>query len=290
MLLTVAFAASTVLGLVSPPSAAGAGVSERIPVRVGTYNIHVRTTPAEFSAAVGGLLPLVDVAGLQEVNSKDKESVLSSLRHQGWNYFRYRTRTIRSQEPVLWRTSMFEFLSGKVRLLSGRTFVGDEMPGGEAVILPKYATVVHLRERRTGALISVVNVHLKAGAIGGGRPWPGRPRLFRLYRREMTRVARITQREREWGRVFVLGDFNAGWVADRRERLRRLPFATFRRQGMVSMWATERPSGVGTRNDALIDQVYARRPARSATVALDVLGSDHYPAIAEYVVRPAADQ
>ena len=52
------------------------------------------------------------------------------------------------------------------------------------------------------------------------------------------------------------------------------------------MWATERPDGIGTHNDALIDQVYTDKRALEASVERDVVGSDHFPAVADYSLLP----
>jgi endonuclease/exonuclease/phosphatase (EEP) superfamily protein YafD len=100
----------------------------------------------------------------------------------------------------------------------------------------------------------------------------------------MTNLIQKVENQRGYGKVFVTGDFNAGWVADEKHRHRHLPFRSFRSLHFKSMWAAERPrDGRGTHADALLDQVYARRAAASARVLFRLNDySDHVPAVARY--------
>jgi endonuclease/exonuclease/phosphatase (EEP) superfamily protein YafD len=148
-------------------------------------------------------------------------------------------------------------------------------------------TVIHLVDRVSGQRLSIVNVHMLHGAVRAGRPYPGRPKHWRTYRIQMTNLIQKVQQQQGYGRVFIVGDFNAGWVADRKHRHKHLPFRSFRGIGYRSMWATERPHDRGTHRDALIDQVFSRARAGSAKV-LFRLGrfSDHRPAVARYHLGP----
>ncbi len=250
-------------------------------VRIASYNILCTVGTATFRAAVEDLVTRVDVAGLQEVNSKDKEAVLASLSGSGWAYWRSKVQYA-VQNPVIWNSNRFRFISGRQVKLNDTTWIGNELPGRHSVNR-MYASVVRLNDTATGQKVSIVNVHLVPGAIKAGRKTPGRPRLFKVYRRQVHNVAVVAAAERSWGRTFVMGDFNIGWVADERERLRRMPFMTFRRQSMPSMWATQRPNANrGTHENALIDQVFSTTKASSSTVAFDMGYSDHRPAIASY--------
>ena len=258
-----------------------AAAKTTVGVRIGTYNILCAVDTATFRSAVEALVPLVDVAGLQEVNSHEKEAVLDSLSGSGWAYWRSKVDHA-EQNPVIWNTARFRLLSARQVKLNDPGYIGNERPG-VSTINSMYASVVRLRDLATGQDVSIVNSHLVSGAVKGGRKTPGRTRLFRIYREQVSSLARVTKNERAWGRTFVMGDFNVGWVADKRERLRRLPFMTFRRQSMPSMWATQRPSAEkGTHNNALIDQVYSTTKASSSQVVFDLPYSDHRPAIATY--------
>jgi endonuclease/exonuclease/phosphatase (EEP) superfamily protein YafD len=166
-------------------------------------------------------------------------------------------------------------------LAKGRN-LGGENPSAARHHGTSWATVVHLRHRATGQDIAIVNVHLLHGAVQAGRTWPHRPKTYRMYTEEVKRLAQVARTERQWGRVFVLGDFNVGYTADARWHRKALPYATFTRLGMRSMWAGRKPTSHGTHRDALIDGVWATYGASRSKVAYGIRHSDHFPAIATY--------
>ncbi|CUR56622.1 exported hypothetical protein [metagenome] len=265
----------------TPVSSTNSQAASTLPVRIGTYNILCTVGTATFRSAVEGLVPRVDVAGLQEVNSHEKEAVLASLSSSGWAYWRSEVDHA-EQNPVIWNTNRFRLLGARVVKLNEPGWIGNERPGPNT-IHTMYASVVHLRDLATDQDVSIVNTHLVAGAVKAGRMTPGRKRLFNIYREQVRSLADLTRTERAWGNTFVMGDLNVGWVADERERLRRLPFMTFRRQSMPSMWRTQIPSANrGTHENALIDQIYYKNKAASTSVEFDLKYSDHRPAIATY--------
>lgn len=253
-------------------------------VRMGTYNLVASMDVAPFRDNLHAFLDHVDVAGLQEVNSRDKEAVIAGL--PGWSYYRPE-RDRGEQNPVLWDSSRFTLVNARSVHVAGDTYIGDELPGREPVLKAHFVSVVRLADRRTGRRISVVNGHLPPGAVQKGRRVPDRPRVFERYVEELARVAEVVADEAEWGYVLAAGDFNVGWVADESNRRKRLPFATFKRMGLRSMWATERPTGYGTHSKSLIDQVFAAKRAASASVLRGIDGSDHYPAVASYYIPSA---
>jgi endonuclease/exonuclease/phosphatase family metal-dependent hydrolase len=285
----VLVAGTTVVG-VSTAAAADSTVS----VRVGSYNIRAGVSTGTFGSAVSAAQPLVDVAGLQEVNSRAKEAVLAQL--PGWGYYRpYRApgvATAGEQSPVIWRSDRFTYLSGRTSLIAPRWYIAHELPGRPSYTLPMFATVVHLQDNLSGRNLSVVNVHLLPGAVINGNPIPGRPRCFAQFRRSTANLAALAESEKAFGTVYVLGDFNIGWVADHRVHRTQLPYATFLRHGMSSMWATQRPSGgrgshVGS--PSLIDQVYSTQRSATSVVQYGITYSDHYPVVARYdYALPAA--
>jgi endonuclease/exonuclease/phosphatase (EEP) superfamily protein YafD len=251
-------------------------------VRVATFNIQVRRSLDDFSRGVTGLLGRSDIIGLQEMNSREKEAFLQTLDASGWAHVAIRPSF---QEPVLWRTDRFAFVSARAAQVSAATYIGNEVPSMKATQKARYVTVVRLLDKVTGRRVAVVNAHLIQGAVRGGRAWVGRPRLFGIYARSLANVAAIAASEQKWwGRVFVIGDFNAGWVADSRKLRKLLPIRTMGRVGLRSMWTFARPSnGLGTHNDALIDQVFSNLPVIGSAVQFDLSGySDHRPAIATF--------
>ena len=259
-------------------------------VRIGTFNIRANRSAGTFSAGVHALLPYVDIAGLQEINSKEKASRLAAIKRSGgWSFWRQYRRHVKrhprrggtEQNPVIWRNRFVCTYAGPM-LASGLISLRGE-PDAREGYKSHWFTVIHLVDRVSGQRLSIVNVHMLHGAVRAGRPYPGRPKHWRTYQIQMTNLIRKVQQQQGYGRVFIIGDFNAGWVADRKHRHRHLPFRSFRGIGYRSMWATERPHGRGTHRDALIDQVFSRAKAGSAKV-LFRLGrySDHRPAVARY--------
>ena len=267
------------LTLAVASSAGSASADTSTVIRFGTWNVEVLRPVSDFGRGLLPLLGRTDIVALQEVDTYDKEQLMQAQAAAGWSYFRGRPGL---QEPVMWRTDRFTFAGARVQQISAARWVGSESskPAQHA----RTDTIVHLVDNVTGRRVSVINVHLVAGAIRGGRPWYGRPRLFALYREGLVNVMRQIVVERRWGAVFVSGDFNSGWVADRNHLLTRFPIRTFSRLSMRSMWRYSRPTnGLGTHNDALIDQVFSTLRPASARVQFDLSGfSDHRPAIATY--------
>jgi endonuclease/exonuclease/phosphatase family metal-dependent hydrolase len=267
---------------VNAPSASAASQSQ---LRVGSYNIRAGVSTGTFSSAVHGIMSQVDVAGLQEMNRHAKEDVLRKMRSQGYNYWRA-AKDHGEQSPIVWRTSRFRLVSAKSVRIAKRYYVGHEIKGRGPRTNPMYAAVVHLKDKATGRNVSVINVHLLPGACINGGPMKGRPRTFKAFRASVINLGRLAKAQKSFGRVFVLGDFNIGYQADRRVGRTHMPVKTFRRLGMASMWATQVPSGKRgshANSPSLIDQVFAGNKASSATVRFDMKHSDHYPVIARYV-------
>jgi endonuclease/exonuclease/phosphatase family metal-dependent hydrolase len=261
-------------------------------VRIGTFNIRAGVSTGTFAAGVKALLPDVDILGLQEVNSKEKAMQLAAIKRSGnWSFWRQHRANIpqhpheggAEQTPVLWRSDRFVCTYAGPMLASGMISLRGERPSWDDN-QRHWFTVVHLVDRISGQRLSIVDVHMIHGAIQAGRPVRGRPRHWHVYCVQMAHLIKKVERQRGYGRVFVMGDFNAGWTADKKHRHRHLPFRSFRAVGYRSMWATEHPhNGRGTHNDALIDQVYAREKASSAQVMFSLGGySDHLPAVARY--------
>lgn len=264
----------------SASTAGGEGSSSASSLNIGTYNIRAGVTVEAFRGAVTALVPYADVIGLQEVNSKSKQAVLAEV--PGWDFFRP-PRFYGEQKPIMWNEAVFSEVSSRSVEIGPEADIGNEVPGKDGYIKPQYASVTRLLHRASGQPISIVNLHLVPGAVKAGRKWPGRTNLFRYYTRELAVALQVVTAEAAWGEVFVLGDYNAGWVADERNRKPRLPFMRFRGLGMRSMWETERPAArVGTHRDALIDQVFTDRPAARAGVLSHITFSDHVPAVATY--------
>lgn len=284
---TASFAAMVMTPIaLNSPAASADGQTE---LHVGSYNIRAGVSTGEFSSAVHSILPDVDVAGLQETNSMDKQAVLDGLRSSGFSYYRVPRKQAAGaeQSPIIWRTSRFTLLSTKVTSIAPKSWVGNEISPKYQYVGPVWAVVVRLHDNLTGDNVSVVNTHLPPGACINGGPAPSRPREFKVFRLSVINLGHLTDSERANGKVYTLGDFNIGYAADKRVGRKNLPVKTFGRLGMGSMWATEVPSGKrGSHQNSpsLIDQVFSAQKASNATVRFDVGFSDHYPVIARYLV------
>lgn len=253
------------------------------PLRLGSYNIRAAVSADTFRAAVTTFADRVDVMSLQEVNRKEKEAAMAAL--EGWSYYRGRAEGWLVQVPVMWRSDRYQLASGHIERISEARFIGNELPKFGEVAGARYATVVRLVNRSDGSRIAIVNGHTVPGACSNGRPVKSRPRLLEKYVEEVRSLARIGSRENAgWGTVFVTGDLNCGYVADRRRKRKGLPFRTFRAEGLHSMWITETPGDQGSRGKSLLDNVYSPLGAVSAKVQFDLTWSDHRPVIATYVL------
>jgi hypothetical protein len=266
-------------------------------VRIGSYNIRAGVSTQDFSAGVHAFLPTTDIAGLQETNSKDKAAVLAGLASSGWDFWRQYRTNIPShptqggteQQPVLWRSDRFVCTYAGPALLSGLFSLNGEKPAFDDT-KRHWFTVVHLVDRVTGQRLVILNVHLIPGVVMGGLPVPGMPRHWALYKMQMANVVDMVKRQQSWGKVFVLGDFNAGWLQDKAHRHKHLPFRSNRSVGYRSMWATETPpKGRGSRRHGLIDQVFAASKAKRARVLFSINQySDHKPVLARYHLSAAS--
>lgn len=266
------------------PSAAGTAEQRRAgdDIRIASYNIIHKVSVSTFGKAVGDLLPLVDIAALQEVRDKSKKAILEDIQKDGiWDVYVPQGE----QNTVLWRTSRFSDVSRDLYEISPRWFIGNENPKQGKYIDPKRATVVRLEDQRTKKIFSVINVHLMNGAIQGGKMRPGVPKTYALLVHEIEQLKAIVSKEKARSdQVFVLGDFNIGWVLDSQVRKRELVFRSMKSRGLVANWATEHPRRRGTQQEALLDQIYSEEKALKARV-LGLNYSDHRPAYGLYAGR-----
>ena len=189
----------------------------------------------------------------------------------GWDFYRqYRTNILShphqggaEQEPVLWRSDRFVCTyAGPVAAVRAST--------ASTVRSRRSATdaLLHGRApRRPGHVVSglaIINVHLIPGAVMGGLAGAGASLGTGTSTSPARRsVVAAAEQQQGCGRVFVLGDFNSGWLQDEAHRHKHLPIRSFGAIGFRSMWATENPGkGRGSAPGGLIDQVWdtTRRP------------------------------
>ncbi|MGZ8743797.1 MAG: endonuclease/exonuclease/phosphatase family protein [Nocardioides sp.] len=266
----------------APPAAAGA-VDQ--PLRIGTYNIRAGVGQGDFERAVSTFKPMADVIGLQEIGATDRGTYLAS--DSTWGYYR---PPALQQNPILWNRALFDFAGAEGVVIADKRDLGGEHSGDEEKG-DSLATVVRLVQRSTGQQLSFINVHLVRGAVKGGLPAPGKPKLFGLYTDQVAGTVRVIRDEREESdEVFVLGDFNAGYEADVKRKHKKLPYmkytGTGKRPGLGlrSMWQGSPllKKSYGTHNDALIDQVWSTGNSSAEAIVRTIKASDHVPAVATY--------
>lgn len=280
LLLTLALTPVSTLSVTSAPAAAAeSDPTWAVPLRVGTYNFQYKRSLDAFKKAMDALVERVDVAGLQETRTLRRNGYLE--KSAVWGSYR---PSEDSPNPVIWDKRVFRFIEGNGYLLARGRSIGNEREHGRGVSQDSFATVVRLQHLTTGENVSIINVHLVAGAVRKGKPWRGRPRLFRMYQEQVANAVRAERIERKWGRVFVLGDLNIGYRVDRRVQRYGLPYRRLTRRGLDSMWKGYNVTVGGTKGDSYLDQVWADQRAADATVARDIRGSDHFPAIATYTL------
>lgn len=251
---------------------------------VGTYNIRAGVTLSDFKDAVTAFKNSgVEVAGLQEIGSNDRNKFLQA--DQTWGYYR---PPALQQNPIIWDRDRFDVYGATGYKIADARDLHGEHSGDEAKG-DSWATVVRLLDRVSGLKASFMNIHLVRGAIKGGRPVASKPNLVQLYYDQVAGTVAALKAERERDdvdRVFVLGDFNVGYEADVKWHLKKLPFRKLSGLGLTAMWKDspllDKP--YGTHHDALIDQVWTTGGSSDEQILRNIQQSDHSPALATYTL------
>jgi hypothetical protein len=258
-------------------------------LRIGSYNFEAFRPLDTFIASMKRYKRHVDIAGLQEIGMTSRTKWL--LKDHAWGYYR---PPALQQNPIIWRRSVFDFVSAKgIKIANGRD-LGNENPTTKDVKRDTYATIVHLREVTSGKQIAFINVHLMHGAIKRTDPYPGRPRTYRLYLAQLRGLIQAVEAQQakpaNTGGVYVTGDFNISYRPDAEDKKANLPYASMRRIGMRSVWAHswQLSHNRGTLGTGLFDEVWHSGPPTGADILTTIKGSDHYPIVATYDL-PTAD-
>jgi len=272
------------------PSTAAVTDATTAPLNIGSYNIEMKQPMDQFRAAVTFIKTQADVAGLQESGGGDRRDYLDGDR--SWRIYHAPGLP---QDPVIWNPNVFELVSAHQVRLSKATRV--EAGSGRLIHWkPNYAPVVRLRQISTGYVFTMINVHLMAGAVNVGHRRPGRPLTYRLYVRQVKALKRTVRDEHSRGLpVYVTGDFNIGYAADREFRVRKLPYHQLRSVNMVANWQGKTLNNYGTHIDtscsrgrthcgAYIDQIWAPTVAATSQVFIHEIHSDHYPIMSTYPI------
>jgi endonuclease/exonuclease/phosphatase family metal-dependent hydrolase len=269
----------------SPAAASGVTAG---PLRIGSYNIQISQPIDQFRQAVDFIKSVSDVAGLQEAGAAPRRQYLDG--DKSWRIYHPADLP---QDPVIWNPRVYEFISAKEVKLSDATRV-EANNGGTMPWKALWAPVVRLRQISTGYTFSVINVHLIRAAVNEGRRRKGVPLTYAVYVHQVKAVKATVLAEQEAGRqVYVTGDFNIGYAADRQVQMRKAPYHKLTHQHLVANWQGKKLNNYGTHIDdscppskshcgAYIDQIWAPTPAATATVYTHEIHSDHYPIMSTY--------
>jgi endonuclease/exonuclease/phosphatase (EEP) superfamily protein YafD len=163
------------------------------------------------------------------------------------------------------------------------------------VLRARYVNWVHLRERRTGRSLFVLNTHaVPTVQAGSGGPNDRLPQRLSIYRKHMRGLQQmVTRFKKKGGKVFVTGDLNVNYRTDCRVAAHLFPYhrlgdvgmrASYRALGMPERGTHVLPSGGDRR---LIDYVYYL-PRRSVHPEeqhiLHGYSSDHRPLLVGFAL------
>jgi len=272
------------------PSSATSADGVTVPLRIGSYNIEINKPLDQFKKAVDFIKSKADVAGLQEAGGAARRRYLDG--DTSWRIYHPPGLP---QDPLIWNPDAFELVSAHQVKLSDATRI-ESHSGRLMPWKALYAPVVRLRQISTGYVFTVINVHLVRAAVNEGRPRRDAPRTFKVYVHQVKELKRTIRAQHRAGfPVYVMGDFNVGYAADRDVRQRKLPYHKMRSVNLVANWQGKALNDYGTHIDtscppgkrhcgAYIDQIWAPKVAATARVFTNQVHSDHYPIMSTYPI------
>ena len=275
---TVLSLTAALLAGVTTASTAGASAAlvADEPMRIGSYNIRAGVAFNDFKDGVTAYKPHVDVFGMQEIGTNERNLWLRA--DQDWGYH---TSQAVQQNPIVWRRDKFDAVGfHDYKIAEDRDVQGGPKDAS-------WATGVRLIDRATGQQVSILNIHLVKGAVKGGLPVPGREALFKLYAEQVSGTVTALKAEQAVAAndaVYILGDFNVGYKADVKRKHKKLPYVKYTALGMRSMWkgSPYLNDSLGTHSDALIDQIWTTADSSDEHIYRDIEQSDHWPPVATY--------
>jgi endonuclease/exonuclease/phosphatase family metal-dependent hydrolase len=282
------------LGPISSAPAAG-DIGVTVPLRIGSYNIQVTQPFDQFKAGVEFIKTKADVVGLQEIGGTPRRRYIDG--DTAWRAYHAADLP---QNVVIWNPRVFELVSGKEVKLSDTATI-ESKSGGTMLWNDNWSPIVRLRQISTGYQFSLIDVHLIRDGLNQGRPTPNLPLTYHVYVHQVRALKRAVHNEKEAGwPVYVTGDFNVGYQADRQVQLRKAPYHRLTNAHLVADWQGKKLNNYGTHIDdscppskahcgAYIDQIWAPTPAGTARVFIHTVHSDHYPIAATYSVAQPPD-
>lgn len=256
----------------SPSLTASAPTRSHSALKIATYNVLFKTSPAQTRADLARLMEHNGVLNLQEF-SPSHRSVLEWAHQKGWGSFHPKG----TEEPVLWDREKYKMEdAGSVKLNDA---VDHLAPSGRHY--PEHrATWVRLRDRATGEVFTTVSVH----TIAHNRGPRLTPRVDAIARHQFRALGELAQKQSAHGPVLIGGDLNT-----QPGRQTTWPGKILKSAKLESNWQQlgTKGEGPGTHGHSFIDQFLTLRPMRSELklVSHDIvtgLHSDHHALRAKY--------
>lgn len=264
-----------------------------VPLRIGSYNIEMGRPMTAFRPGADFIMSQADLVGMQEVGGTARKAYLDA--NDAWRVYRAPDNR---QIPIVWNPRVFEPISGtEFKLADGAQI--ENVAGSKDSVVYRAATfgaVVHLRQIATGYVFAFINVHLIHGAVKAGRPAPGRPLLYRVYKQQVASLrAEVAAQQANGLPVYVTGDFNIGYPQDRSTDMKTNPYRRLTGASEIATWQGKRLSSYGTHMDPTckpgvrrcgdyLDQTWGPTASAYAKVFTKVVYSDHYPIRSTYLI------
>ncbi|MDP2773215.1 MAG: hypothetical protein Q8O61_06625 [Nocardioides sp.] len=200
---------------VSVDSASLRPVAKALPsptYRTFTINIQHTLNKAKALQDMKRALTLGDAGGMQEMSDKeDRQSLIRLCKARNWGWYMPNDGGVAI--PIVWDRDRF-------RLIDGHTV---KVHGPQNGVTPsRYINSVRLREIATGKVFGYINTHVISGAsrdaqLSNMNRIPRLRKHLRMLRTEIIGLFRQTEH------VFVSGDLNVNYLADRRRQNPGLP-------------------------------------------------------------------
>lgn len=219
-----------------------------------------------------------DIITLQEMSNGNRREAIRKAFVDctacEWRAFMPNTRD-QNENPILWNGTKFKLLdSGGVQATNRQRVDGRDFRA-------LYVNYVKLEVRATGNKILVLNNHLPAHVEASGRPRSGSADRMVLYKKNMEAIEQmIRQNQSSDTTVFVTGDFNVHFTADKKAKSPDFPYKTLSTLNTFASYEyLGEPKGGTHAGGRLIDYVFMPRNStanmRSQVIISDGLHSDH---------------
>lgn len=251
-------------------------------LRAVTYNVFKHTPAPQVEADIHRLMADFDVITVQEFNTVG--TVIIRRLPDTWGAVRLPTM---KGTAILYRRAALTLDAGSARIVKdakGGNML-KRLPGRRTILGDYHSLWANFTMTDTGAPVTIASVHTPAHSTIGGRlrAFADAGLRGKMYAEDVAHVAATAKTYADQGRfVFVGGDWNTDYRADRRDKDPNLPVARFTLAGLRSAYQSQLPKG-GTFARSLYDGIFGNLAADSTWVGQG-FASDHHPAGATYTV------